>query len=232
MQYGRLRELNNMEAMQAIVQSLYTNFLLRDFVGKIVPGAFLAISFATIFYEPNIILRTLAGRLSFVLIVLVAGFLWTITLGLQNVGETLHIWSYFPRIGSHSSEASFAIATPLVQAFIHSAEQPDRLQYERFVVIKEATGNLFFSGIIAVPFWIRWALAQRPRRWDTGRFLAWQIKQPKTLLVTLLATTILIGLYRMNTQHVLRQYCLVVGSLAEKSTSLITPEIQKPCNPD
>jgi hypothetical protein len=84
-------------------------------------------------------------------IVAVAGLAWTITLGLQSVAECAHLWRYFPDGGG---KEAFIRDTMRMEAFFAVASEGQKLQYERFVVIEEACGNLLFAGLLSLVAWL------------------------------------------------------------------------------
>jgi hypothetical protein len=191
-----------MEALAAVFKELYTSFLLRDFAGKIVPGCFLLLSYSVLFAQPGEIIKLITGKISVVSIFLVAGFAWTIVLGLQSLAELTGIWHYYPP----NAGAEMTIQSDVIAGFLQVACPDDRQQYERFVVIKEATGNLFVAGILAVPPWTWWLVSQlssaeaRQAVWGSWR------TNVRTIIVGCFGIIILGGLFLMNREHVQKQY--------------------------
>lgn len=191
-----------MEALAAVFKELYTSFLLRDFAGKIVPGCFLLLSYSALFAQPDEIIKVITGKISLVSVFLIAGFAWIIVLGIQSLAELVGIWKYYP----FGAGAEMAIQSRVVQRFLQLACPEDRQQYEQFVVIKEATGNLFVAGILSVPAWIWWLNAQlssveaRKAVWGSPKI------NLRTILVSCLTVIILAGLFLMNREHVKKQY--------------------------
>jgi hypothetical protein len=216
-----------------LIQGLYTNFVLRDLAGKIVPGSFLAFSFATLFYPPKEIFNAVSRKIPWHLLLVGFGFLWGMVLGLQSLAESMPygIFGYFPDITiatkDHAPDFNFQVATKLMQAFLAQPSVEDKLQYERFVVIKEATGNLFIAMLISVPFWLHagwiwWRQrnsliiaagdkkALKFRRWHDGVAAA---------ALAVAYGSLLFGLHRMHHQHIVRQFCLAAMRLEEPKAS-------------
>lgn len=81
-----------MEALQAIISSLYTTFILRDFVGKVIPGGLVLFSVATFFARPSRIVKFIVESRVVVLVFLVS-VSWTLMLGLQGVPDSTGIWN-------------------------------------------------------------------------------------------------------------------------------------------
>jgi hypothetical protein len=199
-----------MEALAAVFKELYTSFLLRDFAGKIVPGCFLLLSYSALFVHPGEIIKSITGKISLVSVFLIAGFAWTIVLGLQSLAELVRIWNYYP-----SAAGAEMTVQAQVARFLQLACPEDRQQYERYVVIKEATGNLFVAGILSAPAWIWWLNAQlgsveaKKAIWGNARI------NLRTMIVFFLAVIIWAGLFRMNGEHVKKQYEFAIDWLKD-----------------
>lgn len=200
-----------MEALQAVFKELYTSFLLRDFAGKIVPGCFLLLSYALLFSQPRDIMKAVTGKVSFVSVFFVAGLAWTVVLGIQSLAELIGLWKYYPP----SAGAEMAIQSNVIERFLRISCPAERLQYERFVVIKEATGNLFVVGLLSIPAWLWWlntlfsSLETRKAIWGNRSLAA------RTITMVSLAVLILTGLCIMNREHVNKQYELPIRILQD-----------------
>jgi hypothetical protein len=214
--------------VHVVVQELYTNFVLRDIAGKIVPGAFLAFSLTTLFYPPRQILELLTQRVPWHALLLAGGLLWVVVLGLQNLVERIpYAFAYFPDVstatGGNEKAVNFQIATKVMQTFLATADPADKLQYERFVVIKEATGNLFFALLLAAPLWAHygWVVGSKKRQSERSRH--WM---PGWHTIAAAATSAIfyvglcVGLHGMHAQHVERQFCLAAGSLEDPKSHI------------
>lgn len=210
-----------MENLSTLFTDLYTKFLLRDIVGKIVPGALLWSTVLYMFFAPKQLLAYFR-RLPIAGLVIVGGFIWTVTLGFQSAAEMLRIWSYFPQVaGAKTPSDSFAVSTLRVVEFQRCADDVQLLQYERFVVIKEACGNLFFAMLLSVVpatfVWIRthFPIAVQNTGWKACRWM----------IVAALVALVFVGLHRMHLQHVERQF-MYADALAKRQ---LTPP--PPCWP-
>jgi hypothetical protein len=224
------------ETWQAVFRNLYTGFLLRDFAGKIVPGVFLLFSIAALFRSPAALIRELRKDVPLFGIVFLAGFAWTVTLGTQSLAEGLRIWKYFPVAGQTQpdpspqigfwldlyqggNESNFDAGTAKVDLFQVGANEDEKQQYERFVVIKEACGNLFIAGLLSLPAWLvvivrrektdsegnRAESNKRDSRRARHNSTDWLRTAGVPTLASLYFILIMIGLHRMNAQHVRRQ---------------------------
>ena len=126
-----------MEALQAVVKELYTSFILRDFLGNIVPGCFLLFSICVIFIDPIHLLKLLSERISIILILILAGIAWLTSLAFSSFGEFLGI---IPHID--------------VDDISRQKECVDAITYERFVVINIASRHFFYSLLFSIPAWM------------------------------------------------------------------------------
>jgi hypothetical protein len=220
------------ETLQVVFRNLYTGFLLRDFAGKIVPGIYLLFSVASMFCSPSDLSKEIRKYVPVFAIFLLAGFAWTVTLGTQSLAEGLGIWRYFPvgspaaqvtpipRVGfwkdlfQGGDETSFDASTAKVDLFQSGATEDEKQQYERFVVIKEACGNLFIAGLLSFPAWLfvlvnagnaehqRHGASKETIRRNWG---IWTKKLSRNGIGVLYLVLVMVGLHRMNAQHVRRQ---------------------------
>lgn len=127
------------QAVQAIITGLYTTFLLRDVIGKVVPGGLIIISMATLFARPSKIVEFIK-ELPVVAVVVLVGVSWTLMLGLQEIAY----WTGF--LHNFTPEEYVTILTN----FHRNACPDDKLEYERFEVIKEASANLLIAVCISI----------------------------------------------------------------------------------
>jgi hypothetical protein len=211
-----------MEMWQAVFRNFYTGFLLRDFVGKIIPGLFFLFSVCTIYYEPKKLFQFVTKDLPVYTIIFLAGFSWTITLGTQSLADGLGIWHYFPEDPKEASQPTVKIPfwrnllgrgddsafdkdTLDVDEFQSKATEDEEQQYERFVVIKEACGNLFISILFSIPAWLFGYISRRPSP-KAKIHSQPRLTVTSAILGALYVVVILIGLHRMQAQHVHRQY--------------------------
>ena len=222
------------ETWQAVFRNLYTGFLLRDFAGKIVPGVYLLFSVASMFRSPASLIKGMRKEVPLFAIILLAGFAWILTLGTQSLAEALGIWKYFP-VGSASAqmnpgphigfwvdlfqggdETNFDANTAKVDLFQAGATEDEKQQYERFVVIKEACGNLFIAGLLSLPAWLIVILWEqhagedsvtkvRDSRHAHGQLQGRVKALSRSGIGFVYFALIMIGLHRMNLQHVGRQ---------------------------
>jgi hypothetical protein len=106
-------------------------------------------------------------------------------------------------------EAGFNRDTAQIDRFQLGASEDQKQQYERFVVIKEGCGNLFVAGLLAIPAWlsILFVHHQQNRKKPGNRFWSLRVGAAGApVLCTVYFLLIMVGLHRMNAQHVRRQF--------------------------
>ena len=241
------------ETWQAVFRNLYTGFLLRDFFGKIVPGILFLFSIVSMFWSPSELLKGVKKEIPLIAVVLIGGLAWIVTLGTQSLAEGLGIWKYFPVCAAPPAsftvgfwhnlyyggdENVFEACTAMVDKFQVDATEDEKQQYERFVVIKEACGNLFIAGLLSIPAWLvvffksSKMMSTRseitgphhrslPRSWILGI-------RPATapIFACLYFVLVMVGLHRMNAQHVSRQmrYAeIVLENRKSRTTNPVAP---------
>jgi hypothetical protein len=214
-----------METWGPIFRNLYTGFLLRDFAGKIVPGIFLLFALAAMFCRPSRLIEYVKTETPAHALMLIAGFAWVMTLGIQSVSEGVGIWNYFieppssqaQAADSHKvgfvrnlltggSDAEFDRDTLRVDDFQANATEDEKQQYERFVVIKEACGNLYVAMVLSLPAWMYVCLSNKPNFVQWVQPVASRIPSTRVLLVGTYGVLLLVGLHRMHIQHANRQF--------------------------
>lgn len=200
-----------MEGLPQLFSDLYNKFLLRDFVGKIVPGGVLLFSLASMYCRPVRVALYLK-RASVVQVAFVTGFIWILTLGMQSLSEYGGLWSYFPQISQGAapedqyceklvdkSEVEFCKRAMRVAIFMRGASESEQIQYERYVAIKEACGNLFAALILSLPAWlVSYLLYRKPSLKGLLPF--------RTAVMSVTGAALLFGVARMHIQHVGRQW--------------------------
>ena len=131
-----------------IADALYSSFLARDFFGKVLPGGILLAAMLK-----NIVINPIAlsklYKMPFFVWLLVYGVCWIIGFAVQAVGEFFFIVRAFPydekEIDFQKRKNDFNNAAP---------SEMDKIQMERFVVIKEATGNIAFFYFYCSPHYL------------------------------------------------------------------------------
>ncbi len=127
--------------INSIVDKLYEKFLLRDVFAKIVPGTLLLFS---CIYSSSLNYKATMDIMKVSWIIMI-GLAWTLGFVVQGVGELLRIIKYYTK--------DYTTKEQWYEAYIkfkESATREEKSNCERFVVIKEATGNLAMSLLISL----------------------------------------------------------------------------------
>lgn len=160
-----------MGSFDVIVSSLYTNFLLRDFAAKIVPGSALLLTLPL--YHTSLESVIAAARGASILEILVfASIAWTVSYAVQTLGERRELIHQWP---TNRNDVILRYQTRVL--FSRFASDRERRLVERYVVIKEAGGTVFLTlllcGALVVAQWTmdwvmtRWPIESAPflRNW-------------------------------------------------------------------
>jgi hypothetical protein len=131
------------KGLSSILDKIYEKFLLRDIFAKIVPGLILIV---TVFYvvTGDIAKIEKLTQLSWISWIILIGFEWIVAFGIQSIGEALKLIRYYT--DNYDSDERWYID---YNKFLSKATPAEKSNCERFVVIKEATGNLSLSIFIS-----------------------------------------------------------------------------------
>jgi len=119
------------------VNSLYTQFLLRDIAAKVVPGAITL-------YSANLVTDSIQiGEIPTPVWVLFFAFCWVIGLALQSFGSIRLLETWPQKAEFKGEKLNEKIFQKVTREFRKKEENISQslIQHERFVVIKEACGN-------------------------------------------------------------------------------------------
>ncbi|MFQ5853879.1 MAG: hypothetical protein ACE5JU_25245 [Candidatus Binatia bacterium] len=131
-----------MSDLRDLFDSLYSQFILRDFFGKIVPGLLIIAIVAISLSPPSDVLEEIKA-LRTITWFFISGFAWLISFGIQYLGELLGLIRHYPTNKYHPTnkyrdEKSFYKALIKFQG---CATEYESRAHERAEVIREATGN-------------------------------------------------------------------------------------------
>lgn len=126
--------------MDKFLEVLYDKFILRDVISKIIPGFLYFFFVGYILFGSDIVEFLNNNRL---LIIILLGLSWIMAFVLQSLGEFLRLTKTRP----HNIDKSTGDKRKII--FLEKSTPEEKTLYERFVVIKEATGNLGMS-ILAI----------------------------------------------------------------------------------
>ncbi len=120
--------------MAGLFESFYQQFVLRDLFSKVLPAAVVLVS--TIWtLRGELTLEPLRVDVPWFQSGLCVGALWLLGLALQQFGRLLGLCQYHPKERSHEDFLARKVRISM------RAPPECRREIERFVVIKEATGN-------------------------------------------------------------------------------------------
>ena len=123
--------------------SVYTNYAARDLFGKVLPG-FILLSAWVFSSRHDIDIKGLIENLPILLWLLLYALAWGIGLGVQALSEIIGIHRAFP----DKERSSFQ--KRLNKFTSEQVTLRQWLQRERYVIIKEACGNLSTSTLLAL----------------------------------------------------------------------------------
>lgn len=139
-----------MDGISRFFDHLYLRFFLRDFVGKIVPGAMILVTLVSSF--PSLMVDIQLPHLGDAAnVVMFAGFAWLTGITVQGFGRAL-----FGRMrgAAERNRGNFL-------EFLRISSDDEKTHHERFAVLKESTGNaatalLLILLVVSISFFIRW----------------------------------------------------------------------------
>jgi hypothetical protein len=125
------------DEMNKLVDNVYRQFILRDFLGKIVPGSVFLASVLLLFLSPERLVIA-SNDLSTWVWLLLLGISWACAFAIQSFGERIGLIRYWAGLSDEEAYCKMV-------EFNKTASASDKQIFERFVVIKEACGNLAVS---------------------------------------------------------------------------------------
>ena len=175
--------------------AFYFSFILRDVFGKIVPGMILIISIVLTF-NPTLEIFNKVLTMSLWPWIGIFGVGWLSGFVVQGIGEIISLGPLkFYRY--HTREYSNPEFLVTKFKFEQKATMEQKLQYQRFVVIKEACGNGYLALFLSILIW------------SIGKFVPdkltiFSINFNHLFIFTMVAVAI-ISLFFMHHQYVKRQ---------------------------
>jgi hypothetical protein len=212
-----------MDAVQAMISSLYTNFVLRDFVGKVVPGGLVLFSMAILFARPGKIVEFVFGP-SIARLLFLIGISWTLMFGLQKVADWIEPLEQLQGVTDSAKiwdeDLARSCTTPGchyaldLSEFRRNACPDDKLAFERFEAIKEACRNLLLAAMISI-FPIGYYFLGLAHKYRSS--LAWKDMSNLSFIWNIIALAIFIifafisvyALYLTANDHALREIAVV-----------------------
>ena len=172
--------------------AFYSQFILRDFFCKIIPGFLLIMSIAvslTSLTETNHYLNSMSGWMW----ALAGGVSWIGGFVIQSCGEMFGAIRYFPKDLNRKQFCEKLVRFDQLSDSIPIQQR----RFERLVVIQEACGNCYFGLIIASIILLANYLCNKNQ--DIG------IEGFRFILIIVVIIFSIIFLLRMHFKHVERQ---------------------------
>jgi hypothetical protein len=215
--------------LTGLFSAFYDRLILRDFFGKIVPGAFVA--FPLFVFQPSTI--NYLWDMSFWLWLFLVGLSWILGFAAQSIGWKAGIIRFYPEIVEQCDWRSMLKnnewrkdlkvnccivkcdnlgennSTNIMRDFDFVADSKQRQQRERLAVIKEACGNASVALMVGLlVIWLNrllnWLMSTKL---DTLPPIDWMIVTTITLIV------ISLFLWIMHRLHVDREFRYVIAVL-------------------
>lgn len=187
-----------MNGLKSLFESFYGLLVLRDFFGKIIPGAVLLLAVVW----PHVSWQTILVWMgSFWFAIFALGLSWVTAFAAQSVGEWIPggLLYYPKKLGGDKTFYD------KLNEFDDVARPEHQQKRERFVIIKEACGNMFFCGMLAFA--------------KVGAdLLLWRDSEPSPVPSAALVGILLIFLIRMHHVHVARQNQYMVSVVGQSSS--------------
>jgi len=127
--------------LSVLLDKIYTSFILRDLLAKVIPGIIVIFSFLIIIVKDIQVLINIINSLWLFFF----GLSWIVAFGIQSVGEKLKVIKYWP--GKKDDRIKWI---GIYNQFLSLASNEEKSNLERHIVIKEATGNLAISLILSL----------------------------------------------------------------------------------
>ena len=192
--------------MEHFIDSLYSQFLLRDLLAKVVPGLILLLALFGFFAN---LLSGIVFSLSvlniLITLLLIYGICFVLSMTIQYFGGrvgfiTIYVWP------SNEDKSSLEVSLAKHQELLMVKDLPKTVlrQRERFTILKEMTGNfaLSFSIISISMFFLS---------------LGYRGSTALSLLCLIPITSVLaFALFRQNKHHAEEQYLWEKGILENK----------------
>jgi len=154
-------------ATEGLVDAIYSRFLLRDMVGKVVPGSILLFAIIGSYLEKSDVKHVIQHTGFFAALVLFS-LAWVTAFSIQSFGEYFNLIRYFPKktkIDEKPDESNINIDKnpdkyqddkirfkryyQKIILFNKHATPLERMERERLLVIRESCGNTYVSLIFS-----------------------------------------------------------------------------------
>jgi hypothetical protein len=132
--------------MEKLLDALYDRLILRDAFGKVLPGLVWLSALVIAAWGFNVGQR-IVMNVDWLRGLTLIGAGWVMGFAVQSVGKLLWPWRLetFPP-GAFADEDDYSVK---LVAFHKKASEHNEQQLERFITVKDATGNSYVAGLLA-----------------------------------------------------------------------------------
>lgn len=134
-----------MSEVSGLFSAMYSNFILRDFFGKIIPGFIVLFSFFILLYPEKGVYLLISNASLHIQLILI-GISWSFGLAIQRLGKILKLIA--------TSKVPANEFVEMMTTFMATAKENEKVQFERFVIVKETSANMALSLAISVLTWM------------------------------------------------------------------------------
>jgi hypothetical protein len=131
------------------INAIYSSFVLRDFLGKIIPGSVFLITGILYTIDISYIGKSFQYLENFWIWIIFIGISWLTGLAIQGLGTRTGLISPFPK-----DEANQKDGEVKYQSFAEKSNSVEFKIHERYVVLREACGNGYVSLLFSLFFLI------------------------------------------------------------------------------
>jgi len=209
-------EGEGVKEIKSIFDAFYSRYILRDLTAKVIPGFIFLTSFSVFlifllfdYYDidssVSYIIEFYKG-MSFWMWIIILALTWVFGFSIQYVGEKFGLIRYYPEFMDNEKtqkldESTFHRMYLFLQ---NNGTNKERQEYERFVTIKEATGNSYVSIMISYIIFILFLLA--------ADYMIFNEKPWIIIFISMTVFGIIISLRKMHFIHVDREYSIMQNS--------------------
>ena len=174
--------------LSKLVDGLYSQFVLRDFAAKVLPGSLVLFTGVASIAGTNETWAFLEGARTLTWLMLM-GWGWIVAIALQAVFDGT-LWA-------GRADGKILVYRPTTAEFDRSATPEQQRRHERLVVVKEVAGNVGVAvAVSALVAAVAWGIEHSPVAGTPWRAL------PAGLFGTLMT----VALFRLNRRHAQAQW--------------------------
>ncbi len=170
----------------SILDRLFTSYLARDFLAKIIPGSLIILA----------AIWAIHGELSFLndmawgLWILAFGFSYCTGFAIQAMAEAVKWFRARP----DDEDNQIPLMERSVKIYSETKFERLRAERERIVTLKEMSGNISFAGLLALGLWVVGIV----RSWFSGICYP----TPQVIIGILVSLIFMVAIYKLQRYHV------------------------------